>query len=862
MCGNHALLRTASALAILAAAMCSGTADAQAAPDETVAPGNDIIVTATRSASSISKVPVSIAAVTQEQINRTGVREFADLIRLTPGVNLTSTSSGSNQIAIRGISSAAGASTTGVYIDDVPIQVRSLGYSAGTYFPVLFDLERVEVLRGPQGTLFGSGSQGGTIRFIQPTPSFNDFQFRARAEFGDIDGGGQSYEFGAAVGGPIVDDKIAFRAAGYFRRQGGFVDRIAGTPIVATSGGQPVVDGSLGPDGLRLEGARTVYEDSNWTETIAGRFALAFNVTENLVVTGSFNVEDQTLHDATNTVWVSASRPGRGVYAAPVFAAGSTTQLLNDPNDPGNPATGQPFLTGLEAPLYDKGSDRLYLPYVTVDWSNDAVQLISTTAWLARNHSQWVEATSSYGYSFLGFVAPRVGDSARDILTDRQRNFTQEVRLQSANPDARLRWVVGGFYSNNRQRSYEEDYVNFLGRVPSLFGVTAADGPYPGTSAFLNTFGVPLGPNSLVYSAEFSSRERQLAGFGQVDFKIVPQVTLTVGGRYASNKVRFDTVQGGPLNNLNAPYGTPCPDAAGCTPGQGAFAPVFPIERQFNNEKVFTPKFGISWEPDDRNLIYATASKGFRPGGAQVRVPPVCGGDLTSLGYVDANGNPASPTSYESDTVWNYEVGSKNRMLGGKLRFDGSIYLIKWDKIQTQLQLPTCGYLFVDNLGSAKSRGFDAAVTYSPIPQLDLSASVGYNRTTFSEESLVFQKGDFVPNAGSPWTIYLSGEYRIPMRGNEGYLRSDFTYTSAPRRTGRVDPDSPLFQPFDTPRPSVSLVNLRAGMRFDRVDVSVFVNNALNYNRAQGVEKYVNSPLYTTSYLRPRTVGVTASYRR
>jgi outer membrane receptor protein involved in Fe transport len=142
------------------ACLCATQAVAQSAnADEGLA---EITVTATRREESLSKVPISVSAFSQEQMDSRGLKQIDDVVRYTPGLTLTRLSNGSNNIAIRGISSGAGAGTTGVYIDDTPIQVRNLAYSSGTVFPALFDLERVEVLRGPQGTLFGAGSEGGT----------------------------------------------------------------------------------------------------------------------------------------------------------------------------------------------------------------------------------------------------------------------------------------------------------------------------------------------------------------------------------------------------------------------------------------------------------------------------------------------------------------------------------------------------------------------------------------------------------------------------------------------------------------------------------------------------------------------------
>ena len=141
----------------------------------------EITVTATRREESLSKVPISIAAIGQKDMDSRGLKEIDGLARFTPGLVYSRLGNGSNNISIRGISSGAGAGTTGVYIDDTPIQVRNLAYSSGNAFPALFDLERVEVLRGPQGTLFGAGSEGGTVRFIQPAPSLDRLRRSMRA---------------------------------------------------------------------------------------------------------------------------------------------------------------------------------------------------------------------------------------------------------------------------------------------------------------------------------------------------------------------------------------------------------------------------------------------------------------------------------------------------------------------------------------------------------------------------------------------------------------------------------------------------------------------------------------------------------
>jgi iron complex outermembrane receptor protein len=176
---------------------------------------------------------LNITAYTAEQMDDQGVRQMDDLARLTPDLQFTHTSgaagNNSSNIAIRGVFSDVGAATTGIYIDDTPIQMRNVGYWNANAFPQIFDLERVEVLRGPQGTLFGAGAEGGAVRFITPEPGLKKYSGYARTELAGTVSGDPSYEAGGAVGGPIVEDKLGFRVSAWGRTDGGYIDRVPWT---------------------------------------------------------------------------------------------------------------------------------------------------------------------------------------------------------------------------------------------------------------------------------------------------------------------------------------------------------------------------------------------------------------------------------------------------------------------------------------------------------------------------------------------------------------------------------------------------------------------------------------------------------
>src|ERR1700747_1460543 len=215
-----------AALLLLAGVPGTGRTQEQAQAAESGAPAGlqEVVVTATRREENLSRVPISVTALTQESLDDRGIKDFSEVARFTPGVNFDN--SGTNNISIRGISGTGGAGTTGIYLDDTPIQMRALAFNPDEALPKSFDLDRVEVLRGPQGTLFGSGSEGGTVRYITPQPSLSKTSVYARAELATTQGGDPSYEAGIAVGGPLIDNTLGARLSVWYRRDGGWIDHM------------------------------------------------------------------------------------------------------------------------------------------------------------------------------------------------------------------------------------------------------------------------------------------------------------------------------------------------------------------------------------------------------------------------------------------------------------------------------------------------------------------------------------------------------------------------------------------------------------------------------------------------------------
>ena len=741
----------------------------------------DIVVTATRQEQVLSKVPVSVQAFTTKQMDEKGVRQIDDLATLSPGLSFQRSTYGNgstSNIAIRGINSTVGAATTGIYIDDTPIQVRQLGFTASNTYPEVFDLDRVEVVRGPQGTLFGAGAEGGAVRFITPQPDLHHTEVYGRSEVAFTEHGDPSYEGGAAVSTPLVADKIAVRASAWYRRDGGYVDR--------TDYAGNVID-----------------NDSNSQASLVGKVAVTFAPTETLKITPSIYYQRIHVADASG-IWLNLSEAHGDYKQAGVVAQPST--------------------------------DRFILPTLNVTWNNDAVSLVAVSSYFDRRSRALFDYTAFTNGTFARNSVPFIpGYLATAQMNNRQKNFTQEVRLQSADPDARLKWVVGGFYSHARQYSFDETVDPFFADLvaaitPIIVGVPLTVEQFTGS---------PVLPGNVTYLNTNRGLDKQLAGFVQLDWRPLDGLTLTAGARVSRTTFAFDTYQAGP--------------------GAGTIS-----LRSSGSQKQtpVTPKFGVSYQATPDMLVYASAAKGFRIGGVNSPVNPTqCGPNLQALGLA------AAPESYQSDSVWSYEGGAKGALFERKLRFEASGYYIKWHNIQQSVYLPLCGALFTNNSGSASSRGFDLSLQASIAPRWTLGLTAGYvdarYDTTFSAGlgSNYVTKGDRLP--GSPWTVdvALRGEFGLFSR--RLYLRADYDHQSAySRHVVSQDAANGSYDPGATPADQTSEFSARLGTRLGGLDLSVFVNNILDEKPDLSKAHYSTfDPIYTTITLRPRTAGLTGIYR-
>lgn len=277
-----------------------------------------------------------------------------------------------------------------------------------------------------------------------------------------------------------------------------------------------------------------------------------------------------------------------------------------------------------------------------------------------------------------------------------------------------------------------------------------------------------------------------------------------------------------------------------------------------------TPKYGLSYKPNSDWLIYATAAKGFREGGANTTVNASrCASDLAALGLAQV------PSKYDADTVWSYEVGTKGRLFEGRVQLQGSVFYIPWSDTQEVVPLLSCGFHYISNVGSASSRGFDFQFDWHIVAGLSLSSSVAYTHAKYTQTALggvlpqggravIVANGD--PLSVAPWQFSSNAEYSVPVGDDRSaYLRLSVDYSAG--YYSSVNPLSATYDPAVTRQDSARFSTLRTGARTAAWDVSLFCNNLFNSHSVLATtHDTLASTLFRQDTYRPRTVGLNASY--
>ena len=795
---SRGALAIAASLGAVAFAGGAWAADAQPATGNAV---SELVVTATKQGKgvNVSKVPISVAAYSQKDLDTANVRNVQDLFVRTPGVNFTRQASfgtGFSSIAIRGIQSRTSQPTTGVYVDDTPLYSfgNNTNLGGSNAYPIVFDLARVEVLRGPQGTLFGSGSEGGTVRFITNEPSVTHSSFYGRGEVSGTRGGGLNYEAGAAAGGPIVEDKLGFRFSADFRHDSGWVDHCI--PAVAMPGCASVAE-----------------KNANTMDTTVFRGALLLKPVDWLSIEPSLHY--QKFHQNNpSEIELAISNPDQGVF-----------RQAHSKNEP--------------------VTDQMLIPTLKLEADLPGVVATSSTSYVWRKNRFFADYTHYQDFFFFNNSYPMNGapdDFGLGMYGIRQNHLSEEFRLASSDPSARLTWVAGAFFDIAREFDYAHViHPNLPNLIQSIFGapISAVLGvdPYLGTYVAFN---------------EVRTTDKQQAVFANVDYKVTDTVKVTVGGRYAHYSEHVSSFIAGPFNATNGE--TFVGDASGHT---------------------FDPKAIITWQADDQMLFYVSGAKGYRPGGYNPQVnnaSPQCQAVLAAE-------HLTVPRTYDSDSIWSVEAGTKQRLFENRLAIDFSIYHNNWKNIQLSEQISGCGFGAILNLGSAETQGFDLNVQSRIGDHLKLDMAVGYTDGYFTKNAFVGAKSNQVVQSGDkisglsagpaipPWTITAALEYGFALGGYDGYGRIEDTFHS--KNHGPFSQQNPanvvVYDPEVPDEPANNIINVRLGVRLKGVDAALFVNNLADSHPLMSTfhvgQRGPNNAdhRYFSNTFTPRVIGLSAT---
>jgi outer membrane receptor protein involved in Fe transport len=449
-----------------------------------------VMVTGQKRTESLQEVPQSVTVLGGTQLEAQHIQSYADLASAIPNLSFTSLGApGLSNLEIRGISSDVGTSTVAIYLDDTPVTIRNQSFYSGQSEPQLFDIKQVEVLRGPQGTLYGSSSMGGTIRFVSNPVNLYDFGGSVSTDVSGTEHGGANTSVKGVVNMPLVDGELGLRVGVAFTHNSGFVDQ---------------VDSS----------GKELRSNINSDEEQVVKASLLWKPSERLSITPSIFYQRTGIGD-TGLVSLSA-----GAY--------KTTKLVRE-----------------------NGVDTLAIPSLNLQYHFDWADLVSVTS-LAYRHMPRTTDGTYFNSVYIGDYVDGLGIKGLDGKLDgsklgalpgpvnnaiTNRQFTQEVRLVSAPYDPSgipFTWIVGLYYSEANKMGKSAQYIdNFNSTVNSVYGMTAAQ-----------LLGDPI-PNDLFYAFDQHTKDYEYAVFGEGNFYITPDLKFTAGLRYQHARTTNYSTQSG-----------------------------------------------------------------------------------------------------------------------------------------------------------------------------------------------------------------------------------------------------------------------------------------------------------------------------
>lgn len=777
--------------------VCAADAESSAAATAEGPALEEIVVTAEKRASTVQDTPISITAVSGADLAARGITDFSTLAAETPGISMRNNGPGQTEFEMRGMTSSGGNSpTVGFYLDDVPMTSPAAAQNGKVVIdPSLYDLNRAEMLRGPQGTLYGAGSMGGTVKLVTNQPDPQAFHVSGEATGSETNGGGFNYTVNGMLNLPLVDNQMALRLVGTDSHTSGWIDR-----IVLSDFPLPNPTGFFRGNVLGAPVAED-YKQSNAEHLAGARATLLWQVSDNFTLTPT-------------VFYQRVTQDGPSAYDSV----------------PGTMAHYQPF------DIAEPYSDQFTLGALTANYHAPSFDITSVTARWTRRSVQTQDTSESFENPFTCItIAPGCGElpfygpngvGSGPVVgteTDPSSQVSEELRIASTG-DGPLRGVAGVFYSDfnsqwqlNTQSQNNLSYVDF-----SNFTTPAA--------------------TTTVWGLNEPANIRQWAVFGEGTWAITPAFKATAGLRlfsYVSDLSMYFAGWGSPLG--------------GATPSTTNVS---------QSENGVDPKLNLSYEFSKDLMVYATAAKGFRPGGGNQPLPNF------PPPNAPANFNyKAWPTSYKSDSLWSYEVGEKARFLDRHLTVNASLYYEDWTQIQLE-ELPF-GYPLFDNSGDAKIYGAELELRALLATGFTLSASGAYTHARLEpgpHYTIVMQgqpvgapTSTVVPDVPE-YTANIGLDYNHRLDGPLSLVaHADYTYTGQ-----RYDLVA-INQGQMWSLPGYALANLRIGVNIGSDwAVSLFCSNLANNHPAlenMTALNLANPDFNRVLTAQPRTIGLDFNFK-
>ena len=651
----------------------------------------EVIVTAAKRSENLQDVAISVIALDSKTIDDVGINSFVDYVRYQPNLTASGRGPGNSTFYIRGMATdqatlsavepAGNAPNVALYLDEQPIQ--AIGRNLDVY---IADMDRIEVLAGPQGTLFGASSQAGTVRLITKKPVLNEFQAGVRASFSDTTDGEMSTATEAYINLPLIEDVLAWRTVIYSVNMGGFIDNVVGSDDPLATNAARIRNF---PDATTIPAVNTTLaqDDFNDSDYLGIRSALKYQVNDD------WSVLLQVMQQELQTEGTFAQDPAVGDLEISTF-------------------------------FPDFQEDEFTQLAWTVNGNIGDFELVYTGSFLDREVDQ---STSDNAYLEQGAFIPSYLCNATQCFdpvygerfTVETERSTHEFRIATPD-DRRLRFIGGVFYDDADLGAS----IDFTAPGQIARGITAQQQPLPDSTIF-NPNPRPQGVN---FVNDITRFETQTAIFGELTYDLLPDtLAATIGARYYEQEV-------GLSGSTNFFYATTDTDRDFGINIDKNLEGISPAE-----ETDTILKFSLSWTPNADTLLYATYSEGYRPGGFNRRGGP---------GSV--NPNIFVPFGYVSDTVENYEFGWKTNFLDNRIRWNGTFYRVDWSDVQlTVTDFSITNLTFTTNLGEAEVTGIDSDIAFAVTDNLTLFASFAWNDTEMtSVANDIFEPSNIAP-AGS-----------------------------------------------------------------------------------------------------------------